>query len=113
MTTTTPNKFPYAVSVCGVVGDRYGSVDADDRARAEIAAESVLRVSGVTAAEAEAAYIAHVIADDGESSTMRGLAFVWLKATLAADAAITSTWSNRSAYVACELTAHRPLYASA
>ena len=110
---TTTNRFPYAVSVCGVVGDRYGSVDSDDRARAEIAAESVLRVSSVTAAEAEAAYIAHVIAEDGEFSTMPGAALVWIEAMLAADVAINSTWSKRSAYVACEITAHRPLYASA
>jgi hypothetical protein len=110
---TVTNKFPYAVNVSGVVGDCYGAVDAEDRLRAETAAETVLRDAGVTAADAEAAYIAHVIAEDGESSTMRGLAFVWLKAILAADAAITSTWSNRSAYVACELTAHRPMYASA
>ena len=113
MTTTTPNRFSYAVSVCGVVGDHYGAVDALDRLRAENAAEAVLRDAGVTAADAEAAYIAHVIAENGEGSTMRGFAFVWLQAILAADAAITSTWSNRSAYVACELTAHRPLYASA
>jgi len=110
---TVTNKFPYAVNVCGVVGDHYGAVDADDRLRAEIAAEAVLRDAGVTAADAEAAYIAHIIAEDGESLMMRGLAFVWLKAILAADAAITSTWSNRLAYVACELTAHRPMYASA
>ena len=111
--TTTLNKFPYAVSVCGVVGARYGSVDADDRARAETAAESVLRVSGVTAADAEAAYIAHVIAADGEFSTMPLVAQVWIEAMLAADVAVNSTWSKRSAYVACELTAYCPLYASA
>ena len=110
---TTPNKFPYAVSVCGVVGDHYGAVDALDRLRAENAAEAVLRDAGVTAAEAEAAYIAHVIAEDGEFSTMPGVALVWIEAMLAADVAINSTWSKRSAYVACELTAHRPLYASA